>query len=196
MKQRNSKLKVAADFMSELSADATYQQRKRDADAERDVRTRQLQQAEKPILDDLHEAGVDVSSVWDLVNTSDPYPQALPILFHHLKRGTYPDRVMEGVARALAVPPAAPMWAALRDLYLASRGHGEAEGLAVALSASVTPAHLEDLISLLDHKAGGDTRIHFLKSILRLGGQRGHDVVASLRSNPTFGKEARALIDS
>jgi hypothetical protein len=66
-------------------------------DAERDERARRLREAERPIVDDLKRAGVSVSSVRDLVNTSVPYPDALPILLAHLKRGGYPERVMESL---------------------------------------------------------------------------------------------------
>ena len=49
--------------------------------------------------------GVEIDSVWDLVNTAEPYPAALPVLMEHLERDGYPDRVMESLGRALAVKP-------------------------------------------------------------------------------------------
>ncbi|WP_241975559.1 MULTISPECIES: hypothetical protein [unclassified Cryobacterium] len=64
-------------------------------------------------MKDLRSAGVEVNSVWDLVNTADPYPKALPILLDHLQRGGYPDRIMESLGRALGVGPAASVWETL-----------------------------------------------------------------------------------
>lgn len=54
-------------------------------------------EAEKPILRDLGDVGEQVSSVWDFVNTSRPYPRALPVLLRHFQQGGYPDRVMESL---------------------------------------------------------------------------------------------------
>lgn len=48
---------------------------------------------------------------------------------------------------------------------------------------------------LLDERVAG-SRIYFIRPILNVGGQRGREVVESLRSDPTFGKEARALLKS
>ena len=43
-------------------------------------------QAEAPLVDELRVAGFQVETAWDLVNTSDPYPDALPILLEHVPR--------------------------------------------------------------------------------------------------------------
>lgn len=138
-------------------------------------------------------AGVDVETAWDLVNTSEPYPDALPLLMQHLERGGYPDRVLEGMARAMAVKPAHVYWERLRDLYLRAAGRDEEEGLAVALTASATSEHLDDLLVLLGGDSRGDSRIHLLEAVVTVGGQRGREVVEALRSDPLLGREATAL---
>lgn len=185
---------TAAELNARLAQDEEYQAKAAALEAEMRARRQQLQQAEQPIVTDLRAAGVEVNSVWDLVNTAEPYPDALQILLEHLQRGGYPDRVMESLARALAVKPAAHAWEILRDLYLKAEGHGEEEGLAVALAASATADHLSALIALLDETSRGSTRIHFLRPIKRVGGKRGLDVLTSLQDDPLFGKEASALL--
>lgn len=185
---------VTAELMAKLQADPEYQRKTQAAEAERQERVQELRLAEQPIVADPRAAGVEVGSVWDLVNTSDPYPDALPILLNHLQRGGYPDRVMESLGRALAVKPAAPAWETFRDLYLKAQGRGEEEGLAVALAASATPDHLDALIGLLDETSRGGSRIHFLRPIKRVGGDRGLEVLKSLQDDPLYGKEARALL--
>ena len=180
--------------MEKLKHDKDYQQRFAEKEAAREARVKELRSAEKPIVKDLRAVGVKVESVWDLVNTSDPYPAALPVLLRHLSKGGYPDRVMESLGRALAVKPAAVYWEELRQLYLSSVNPGEMEGLAVALTASATKDHVDVLISLLGSDDRGSTRIHFLRKILRLGGERGLEVVADLQADETFGREATALM--
>ena len=188
------KAETAADLIAELQNDQEYQRRTEAAEAERQVRVQEYRRAEQPIVAELRSVGVEVDSVWDLVNTSNPYPDALPVLLKHLQQGGYPDRVMEGIASALAVKPAVFAWETLRKLYLAAQGPGEEEGLAVALTASATGEHLDELIALLRENSRGDTRIHFLSAIKRVGGKRGRQVLESLESDPMFGKEARALL--
>lgn len=180
----------------QLRTDPKYRAEVEAFEAEQDERARKLSDAEQPIVRDLRSVGVEVSSVWDLVNTSDPYPEALPVLLEHLKRGGYPDRVMESLGSALAVKPAAYSWETLRELYLSAGGRGEEEGIAVALAASATKEHLEGLIALLQENSRSDTRIHFLRPIKRVGGQRGRQVLESLVEDPMFGREARALLKS
>ncbi|MCL2541548.1 MAG: hypothetical protein FWE71_03700 [Nocardioidaceae bacterium] len=184
----------AAELMAQLAQDREFQETAAKREAERQQRAAKWREAQRPILEDLHDRGIAVDSVWDLVNTSDPYPTALPVLLEHLERGGYPDRVLEGVARAMAVAPAAVHWDRLRDLYLRAEGPDATEGLAAALAASARPEHLDDLIVLLDETSRGSTRIHFIRPILTVGDARGRAVVEGLRDHPVFGKEAKALL--
>jgi hypothetical protein len=61
-----------------------------------------LKEEEKPLLADLNSVGVCIDSVWDLVNTSEPYPIAVPVLTRHLSM-PYGRRIKEGITRALTV---------------------------------------------------------------------------------------------
>lgn len=184
----------AAELMAQLAQDRDFQEAAAKREAERQERASAWREAEQPIVGDLRTAGVEVASVWDLVNTSEPYPAALPVLMEHLERGGYPDRVLEGVARALAVQPASIYWQRLRDLYRRATGRDVTEGLAVALAAAATAEHLDDLLALLGDESLGSTRIHFIRPILRIGGARGREVVKGLRRDPVLGKEATALL--
>jgi hypothetical protein len=145
----------AAALMAQLEADPEFQRKKAAREAVLDERRRVLAIAEAPIVADLRAAGVEVSDVWDLVNTSVPYPAALPILMAHLERGGYPDRVMEGLGRALAVGPASVYWQRLRELYGRATGVDEKDGLAVAMAASATSSHLDGMIEILGDESFG-----------------------------------------
>lgn len=78
---------TAGELMAKLAHDEDYQRTKEADDAQRQARVQELHDAERPIVADLRRAGVDVDSVWDLVNTSAPYPNALPVLVKHLELG-------------------------------------------------------------------------------------------------------------
>lgn len=191
---RRRPLKSAAELMAELAADPAHQERVSKAEAERQRRTDALRAAERPIVDDLNAIGFPIASVWDLVNTAEPYPEALPVLLHHLERGGYPDRVMESLGRALAVKPAVAWWDRLKAVYLSARDTGEQNGVAVALAACATKDQLPDLISFLSLGELGDSRIYFLRPIKRLGGAMGVELLERLRTDPMFGREATALL--
>lgn len=184
----------ATDLTAQLEADPEHQRMVHDAEAERLERERLLSRAEQPIVVDLRAAGVDVNSVWDLVNTSDPYPGALPVLMEHLERGGYPDRVMESLGRALAVKPAVAYWERLKERWLNARDSGEEVGAAVALAASATKRQVDDLIGFLAVEQRGESRLYFVRSIARVGGERGREVLESLRDDPVFGQAATARL--
>ncbi|MBA3780534.1 MAG: hypothetical protein H0X12_01600 [Nocardioides sp.] len=184
----------AAELMAQLAKDQEFQEAAAEREGELQGRVSHWREAERPIIEDLRDVGVEVASVWDLVNTAEPYPTALPVLIEHLERGGYPDRVTEGVARALAVQPAGIYWQRLRDLYVQASGRDATEGLAVALAASASAENLDDLLALLGDDSRGSTRVHFIRPILRVGGVRGQQVIEALRADPVFGKEASALL--
>lgn len=185
----------ATDLMSELQNDPEYQRKMAAAEAERQQRARRLREAEQPVVAELRKAGVQVDSVWDLVNTSEPYPAALPVLMEHLERGGYPERVMESLGRALAVKPSVVFWERLKARWLDARDPGEEDGAAVALAACATKAQLDDLMKFLSVEERGQSRIYFIRPLLKTGGDQGRQVVDGLRSDPVFGDEATALLN-
>jgi len=185
---------TAAELMAELNQDPDFQRVTSEREAKRREQELQWRAAEQPIVSDLRGVGLQLESVWDLVNSSDPYRDALPILVKHLELGGYPDRVMEGVARALAVKPAGAHWTRLRDLYLRAEGPDEMNGLAVALAAAATPDNLDDLLMLLNETSRGETRLYFLRTVLSVGDERGRQTVEALKGDPVLGKEATALL--
>ncbi len=177
-----------------LRNDPEYRAKVEAVEAERQERARRLRDAEQSVVADLRSAGVQVDSVWDLVNTSDPYPAALPVLVEHFERGGYPERVMESLGRALAVKPSVAFWERLKARWLEARDPGEEDGAAVALAACATKAQIDDLIEFLSVEERGQSRIYFIRPILNVGGDRGREVVEALRDDPVLGKEATALL--
>lgn len=184
----------ATELTSRLENDPEYQRMVQAAEAERQQRERQLDEAEQPVVADLQAVGVQVDSVWDLVNTSEPYPAALPVLMEHLERGGYPEVVMEGLGRALAVKPSVVFWERLKTRWLQARDEGERDGAAVALAACATKKQLDDLIEFLSVEEGGESRLFFIRSITRVGGDRGYEVLESLRDDPVLGQAATARL--
>lgn len=126
---------------------------------------------------ELRNAGLAVNSVWDLVNTSKPYSQAIPILLMHLER-PYFDVIKDGIARALAInhPLVSEHWPLLVEEYCKAqegvgeivKGHSEIlplkskEGLACALAANVSDETLPEFLSLIKDPGNGKSRVILL----------------------------------
>ncbi len=99
----------AAEFMAELQADPEWVQRRQEQQSRHAARVAhlkaELEPEQAPLLADLADAGLKINSVWDLVNSSECYSNAIPVLCKHLRLVHHPV-LREGIARALTVPEA------------------------------------------------------------------------------------------
>lgn len=101
----NRKPTSAAELMASLQKNQGYQQRVAERDRKLDAANANLEEDERPLVAALQEVGVNVASVWDLVNSSEPYSQAIAVLLDHLDRPLM-TRTREGIARSLSVEAA------------------------------------------------------------------------------------------
>jgi hypothetical protein len=171
-----------------MAADPTWvAARRREQDA-RDVRTARLLEAEAPLIEDLARVGVRVRSSWDLVNTADPYPSAIPVLLRHL-RHSYPDEIIAGIARALAVKDArlhaAEIAKAYEDTDESAMPHAK-DGLAVAVALTCDQEVVERLIV---DPANGSSRMLLLMALRRKRNPTAVALVDRLAGDPVFAKE-------
>lgn len=148
---------VLAEHHAELRREGRYDEMveaKRHRGEEARRKAAGWRRAETPLAQELRAAGLAVESAWDLVNTSAPCPAALPVLLIHLSR-PYPDRVREGIARALAVRDARFAWETLVRLYRDEPAGTDAkDGLAVALAAVSD----DEVVALARDAVHGDSR--------------------------------------
>ena len=109
MKFKPTKSMSAAELMSRLQCDPDWVRENAEREAKHkavvEQRREELRPEQTPLLADLAAAGINVNSVWDLVNAKWPYPSAVPILAAHLQRVRDPV-LREGIGRALTVPEA------------------------------------------------------------------------------------------
>lgn len=120
------KNETASELMARLRADPEWVRDFDEREASREAIEAQLDAWEKPLVDELAEAGVRVlpslaqrlksgnmnsqdraapRSVWDLVNSKESYPAAVPVLVQHLRHPYHPV-IRDGIVRALTVPEA------------------------------------------------------------------------------------------
>lgn len=162
---------TAEELLRQLEADPEWVAKRDARDAEHRARAALLAEAELPLVADLARAGVPVSSVWDLVNTKARYDAALPVLVSHLER-QYPDAIIEGIARALAVPAAAPFaWQTMLTLFRRlSSGHRAKQGAAVALANMTNERTIRQVVEIALDDEVGDDRILLVSALARFAG--------------------------
>jgi len=184
---------TAAELMAELNANPVFVAARRSEQEERDRREAEWQRAENPLVEDLRAAGFNVNSAWDLVNTSTPYPAALPILLGHLPRD-YPDAVREGIARALATPVARFGWGTFVEMFRRETSKRARSGLAVAIAATADDTVLEELIALASDRAYGPSRLLLLRALERSRDARARTALEGLASDPELTKEVAVIL--
>lgn len=191
---KHDKWSTAAEFIRSLEADPEYVRRRAEQDEELAKLTAFYRDAEAPLVRDLAELGVEVGSVYDLVNDTVSYENAIPVLLDHLRR-EYPDAIREGIARALGIPAARLLgWRVLVDEYRRTENENNRvkDGLAVALSGASDDSVVQELIDLAKDKNNGDSRLLLLLGIKRSWRPEARQAIAELAHDPQLGKEIKS----
>lgn len=183
---------AADEFMRELEADPEW--RAAEAEKERRIAEQDERYAEQeaPVVAALAEVGVEVESVWDLVNRKDDhYADAVPVLVEHLQDESYPDRVREGIARSLSFRKAAPAWPVIVELYRSTTGSFDLQqGLAVAMAGMVTDERVDQLVAEAHREEHGESRFLLLLGLKRLRTSKARKALEGLRDDPELGDNA------
>lgn len=191
---RRDKEMTAEEFLRTLEADPEYVRRRAEQDKELAKLTEFYRDAEAPLVRDLAKLGIEVGSVYDLVNDTVPYEKAIPLLLDHLRR-KYPDAIREGIARALGISATRPLgWRVLVDEYYRTENENNRvkDGLAVALSGASDDSVIEDLIDLARDKHNGSSRVLLLLGIKRSKRPEAKQAIAELANDPQLAKEIKS----
>ena len=122
-----------------------------------------LKEDNAKVIEALRAVGIEVSSVYDLVNTKRAYPKAIPVLIEMLPL-VKSDRIREGIARALTIKEAGPIAAgplikAFRSAPDKTDSQRHAKwAIANALSVVANEAVFKDIFELATQKRHGWTR--------------------------------------
>jgi hypothetical protein len=187
--------KTAAGFLAELSTDVEYLKMRKLKDAALKKELEDISEAEIPLVEDLRRVGVDVNSVWDLVNSSKSYTAALPVLLGHMHK-PYPEKIREGIFRALAVPEARIGWHELLAIFeKKEKGYdGRIRWVvAVALGATADDSVLKDLLEIVGNLKNGFDRAALLPALFKSNSAQARTALDGLLADPEIGKEVKRL---
>jgi HEAT repeat protein len=147
------------------------------------------------IAQKLRDVGVIVESVYDLVNTSMPYPNAIPILLEALKTGISHPGTKEGVIRALTVKEAkgkaAPIllqeFYRLKDPILKWT-------IGNAMTVVATEDDFDEIVKIIEEGENGDARQMFIFALGNFKNDRSENILLGLlEKNDLPGHAIRAL---
>jgi HEAT repeat protein len=185
---------TAGEAMAILEADPEWVARRDARRAQLEAEIAELRKLQIPLIRDLCSVGYEVKSVWDLVNTSNAYPEALPVLAKHLERD-YPPEIKDGIARALAVPDAKFAWPILLKQYIGETQRRTKGGLAAALGAIADDDVLPDLIALLKDRSHGTSRVLLLDGFYRSKDPAALAALVEMQDDPDLIKEVPRMIN-
>lgn len=121
------------------------------------------QNENKMICEELSKVGLHINSIYDLVNSDETYPEAMPILINMLPV-VKSDRIKEGVARALTIKNAGKEVAqALIKEFASYQTSTETEELvkwaiANAISEVAGKTQFDEVLKLIYDKSNGKSR--------------------------------------
>ncbi|MFD2426503.1 hypothetical protein ACFSUI_23540 [Ralstonia solanacearum] len=203
--RRKSSL-TAADLVAKLQANPEFLRKQQEQEQARSERVARIHAEEAPLLADLHAIGLSINFVSDLVNTTERYEEAIPVLLRHLLM-PYSDVTRETIARSLAVPEpeVQKAWPLLIEEYrkapmgwgIKAPGDtkeyrlGAKDGLACALSAAVTDETLPELIALAKDRTQGESRVLLLSALKKRRNKNplAKQAIEELASDPDLEKE-------
>jgi hypothetical protein len=149
--------------------------------------------AEAPLVEELHAAGFEVRSVWELVSTATPYTRALPILVDHLNKA-YPSAVRDGIVRALAVKEASFAWDTLIKLLREEQEGRVKDAAAVAIAVIANDDLIDEVVSLAQDTKLGASRLLLLRALEHSSSPRARKALMDLGTDPDLVKEIQVIL--
>jgi len=184
-----------------LKAEGRYEEVQavhRRQEEERERHAAELRQAEAPLVKELRKVGLQVESVWDFVNTREPYPEAIPILMEQLEGDyppEYPAKIRSGIARALAVPVlASEDWHVLLRCYRLEPDPQVRFALSLALQVNARREHYPQLLELVRDPSVGQDRVVFAEALYRFPSDEVTSLLKSLTSDPELGENIQRIL--
>jgi hypothetical protein len=158
-----------------------------------------LETEDKRICNALAKVGVKVNSIYDLVNSRAPYPEAIPVLLSELEFAKN-DKIIEGIARALTVKEARGVATkTLIKLFKDYKPSNQSEDLTKwaignAISYVADETDFEDIVKLSKDKQHGSARQMLPGAFARIKGSGAINLLIESLSDEDLADQAiRAL---
>ena len=176
--------KTAAELLAELNKNDSYKETIESKEKERKVDQNLLQEDELRISNALREVGISINTIYDLVNTNNPYPKSIPILIDFLEnKKVQHNQVIEGIIRALAVKEAVSIANRhLIKLYNESVKEDATFCWAIGntVDTIVCDDDIDDVIKIVKYKSNGVSRQMFVLALGKVKSVKAEQALISL----------------
>lgn len=141
-----------------------------------------VDEEERPIVDDLRTVGVDVTGVHQIRDKADAHPGMREVLLDHLSRD-YSDNIRAAMAAALGGKKVGDLFPRLAELYRGEKVGHVKEQYADAIARS-GPDHLPDVMDLISDPSLGRSRVQLVKALTKSKKPEARATLESLRDDP------------
>jgi len=143
---------------------------------------KELHNEEIELIKELNLIGINISSVWELVNTKEKYLNAIPILLKHIQKN-YHEKNKEGIVRALAVKEAI----GIASPVLIAEYHRVPKDkmllrwvIGNTIYTTITDNDIESVLSIVQEKENGISRQMFVAALVKVKSEKAEDVLIKL----------------
>lgn len=189
---------TAAELQAQLQQDEEYQKWYKESEEVRIALEAAYTNEYQSLINELKVIGIDIQSIWDLVNTKSNYKPAIPILVEHLSK-PYHIKNKEGIVRALAVKEAKGVACrAIIDEYnKAPKDNFHYRWtFGNTMAVIMTADYIDDVLAIVQDESNGESRDMFVRA---LGNTKSPKVKETLQQllkdkNKTISKEAQKAL--
>jgi len=162
-----------------------------------DLFSEELSMETKDLIDELKSVGLTIFSIWDLVNTKEPYPEAIDILIKHVSK-QYHDKNREGIFRALAVKEArgkanTPLLVEYNKIPIEKNNLRWVIGNTIYVI--ITPKDIQNILQIVEDKANGLSRSRFVSALGKMQSEKAeYALIKLLDDNEMILNALQALV--
>jgi hypothetical protein len=147
---------TAIELMKKLNQDKEYQEKQQERANKMKLLEIVYEEDEIFLISELKSIGLEVNSVWDLVNRKNDYMEAVPILINHIGVKHHP-RILSGIVRSLAIPALKDnqkLWDGLVELFTQTKSDDEISipenrGLTTSISVALESLANKERVDIL-----------------------------------------------
>jgi len=187
---------TAAEIHALLDKDTEYCARTKAREAKMVAVVSERKKDELPIIVELRKSGIEVESVYDLVNSKKSYPDAIPVLLRHLRMKHDPS-IKEGIVRALIDPASVIGFDIIYDEFCNTPAVSEKQDfighqmkwlLGAALAEATRIETLPKVLDLLRDKSQGEGRERLIYVVKILPKKKRQVLLHELSEDPDLEK--------
>lgn len=135
------------------------------------------------IKTELSKVGISINDIYDLVNTNEPYPAAIPVLLNLLEKGIDHIGTKEGVVRTLAVKEAIGK---ASPVLIAEYNRMPKDKMSLrwaignTIYTTITKDDVDSILSIVQDKTNGMSRQMFVAALGKVKSERAENVLINL----------------